>query len=76
MDVGFHFNFGLGWEGRGLVSGSLLFVIWRGRLLFYNFLGGGGGGWGVVVVVWGLLVLEFLGDKFNLILLNFLLKYF
>ena len=41
MDVGFHFNLGLGWEGRGLVSGSLLLVIWGG-LLFYNFWGGGG----------------------------------
>ena len=42
MDVGFHFNFGLGWEGRELVSGSLLLVIWGG-LLFYNFLWDWGG---------------------------------
>ena len=67
MDVGFHFNFGFGWEGRGLVSGSLLFVIWGLGLLFYNFLGG----WG-----WGWLALEFLGDKFYLIFFYFLSKFF
>ena len=40
MDVGFHFNFDLGLEKRGLVSGSLSFVIWGRGTLFYNFLGG------------------------------------
>ena len=38
MDVGFHFNFGLGWEGRGLVSGYLLLGEGGGGgLLFDNF---------------------------------------
>ena len=27
MDVGFHSNFCFGWEGCGLVSGSLLLVL-------------------------------------------------
>ena len=41
MDVEFHSNFCFGWEGRGLVSGSLLLVILgRGGLLFYNFFVG------------------------------------
>ena len=79
MDVGFHFNFGLGWEGRGLVSGSLLFVIWGARgggwggvgggLWFYkSFWGGNRLGW----LSW-----EFLGDKFYLrIFFYFLSKFF
>ena len=50
MDVGFHFNFGLGWVGRGLVSGSLLFVIWGVGFCFIIFLG-----LGVGVVFFGIL---------------------
>ena len=50
VDVGFDLNFGLGWKGCGLVSVSLLFVIWGG-LLFYNFF------WlGVGVVFFGILL--------------------
>ena len=67
MDVGFHFNFGFGWEGRGLVSGSLLFVIWGLGLLFYNFFWGVGG--------WGWLALEFFLE-FYLIFFYFLSKFF
>ena len=42
MDVGFHSNFGLQLEGRELVSGSLLLIIWEVG-------GGGGGGWTFVL---------------------------
>ena len=70
MDVGFHSNFCFGWERRGLVSGSLLLVIWGGGggLLFYNFFCGVGG--------WGWLALEFLGNKFYLIFFCFFLNNF
>ena len=44
MEVGFHFNFGLGWEGCGLV----IFVISGVGLFFYNFLGGLGVGGGLL----------------------------
>ena len=39
MDVGLHFNFGLGWEGRGLVFGSLLFAGWDICFIFSFWLG-------------------------------------
>ena len=40
MDVGFHFNFGFGWEGHGLVSGCLLFASGvRGSLVLKLILG-------------------------------------
>ena len=39
MDVGFHSNFCLGLEGRGLVSGSLLLVILGVDFCFIIFCG-------------------------------------
>ena len=63
MDVGFHFNFGLGWEGRGLVSGSLLFGV---GLLFYIVFG-----WGVGVVLF-----EILSGQILFIFLKILFNFF
>ena len=48
MNVGFHSNFCLGWEGRGLLSGSLLLVIkggGGGGVDFYFIIFCGVGGW-------------------------------
>ena len=45
MEVGFQFNFGLGWGERGLVSGSLLFqVLDISFITFFGGVGVGGGG--------------------------------
>ena len=55
VNVVFYFKFAFVWEGRGLVSGSLLFILGVGGsvVLKLNF-------------VWGWFYLEFLGDYFLL----------
>ena len=57
MDVAFYFKFGFGWEGRGLVSGSLLCVLGVGRSVVLKVIFVGG---------WGWFYIEFLGDYFLL----------
>ena len=71
MDVGFHSNFCFGWERHGLVSGSLLLVIWGGggALLFYKFFVG----WGVGVACFGILRGQIL---FNFFFFTFFLTNF
>ena len=61
VDVGFHLNFDLGWEGRGLVSGSLLF----GGTFVLQFLGG------LAVVFFGIL-----RGQITLIFFTFFLIFF